>query len=58
MSASLTNHLQVSVINYISRYKFTKGKDDLLRAKFVIDLILELEYNVEPQKYTFPVEEV
>ena len=32
------------IVKYISRYKNKNGKQDLLKAKHLIDLILELEY--------------
>lgn len=35
---------QGNVIKYITRYKLKNGKEDLLKAKHYIDLILEREY--------------
>jgi hypothetical protein len=36
--------LQGSAIKYIFRYKNKNGKEDLLKARHYIDLILQLEY--------------
>jgi hypothetical protein len=37
-----------NVIKYVCRYKYKNGKEDLLKAKHYIELLIELEYgNVE-----------
>lgn len=33
-----------NVIKYVCRYKHKNGKEDLLKAKHYIDLLIELEY--------------
>ena len=38
------NACQHSVIKYICRYKNKNGKEDLLKAKHFIDLLIQLEY--------------
>jgi hypothetical protein len=38
------NSGQTAVVKYISRYPFKGGKEDLLKARHTIDLMLELEY--------------
>lgn len=35
---------QGNVVKYITRYKHKNGKEDLLKAKHYIDLMIELEY--------------
>jgi hypothetical protein len=36
------------IIKYVCRYKYKNGKEDLLKAKHYIELLIELEYgNVE-----------
>jgi hypothetical protein len=37
-----------NIIKYVCRYKYKNGKEDLLKAKHYIELLIELEYgNVE-----------
>lgn len=36
-----------NVIKYVCRYKFKNGKEDLLKAKHYIELLIELEYGNE-----------
>ncbi len=37
-----------NIIKYVCRYKHKNGKEDLLKAKHYIELLIELEYgNVE-----------
>lgn len=36
-----------NVIKYVCRYKFKNGKEDLLKARHYIDLLIELEYGNE-----------
>lgn len=36
--------IEGSIIKYISRYRFKNGKEDLLKAKHYIDILIELEY--------------
>lgn len=38
---------QGNIIKYIHRYKSKGGREDLLKARHYIDLILELEYKGE-----------
>lgn len=37
------NHCQANVIKYVTRYKDKGGKEDLLKAKHYIDLLIEFE---------------
>ena len=37
--------IEGNVIKYITRHRDKNGKEDLLKAKHYIDLLLELEYN-------------
>ena len=36
-----------NVIKYVCRYKYKNGKEDLLKAKHYIELLIELEYGKE-----------
>lgn len=36
-----------NVIKYVCRYKYKNGKEDLLKAKHYIELLIELEYGNE-----------
>lgn len=36
-----------NVVKYISRYKNKNGREDLLKARHYIDLLIELEYGNE-----------
>lgn len=36
-----------NVIKYACRYKYKNGKEDLLKARHYIDLLIELEYGNE-----------
>lgn len=36
--------IEGSIIKYISRYRFKNGKEDLLKAKHYIDILIELKY--------------
>ena len=38
------SYLQGNVIKYVTRYKDKNGKEDVIKAKHYLDLILELEY--------------
>lgn len=38
------NACQTNVIKYICRYKGKNGKEDLLKAKHYIDLLIDFEY--------------
>lgn len=38
------NYCQGNVVKYITRYKDKNGKEDLLKARHYIDLLIELEY--------------
>lgn len=38
------DNLQSGVIKYITRHKLKGGKDDLLKAKHLIDMMIEFEY--------------
>ena len=33
-----------NIIKYVCRYKYKNGKEDLLKARHYIDLLIELEY--------------
>lgn len=39
--------LQGCVVKYISRFREKNGKEDLLKAKHYVDLLIELEYGSE-----------
>lgn len=41
------NYAQSNVIKYVTRYKAKGGKQDLLKAKHCIDLLIEFEYGDE-----------
>jgi hypothetical protein len=50
MEYSMANELnacQHTIIKYVTRYKDKNGKQDLLKAKHTIDLLLQLEYGEE-----------
>ena len=36
-----------NIIKYVCRYKHKNGKEDLLKARHYIDLLIELEYGNE-----------
>ena len=36
-----------NIIKYVCRYKYKNGKEDLLKAKHYIELLIELEYGNE-----------
>ena len=38
------NFCQGNVVKYVSRYRDKNGKQDLLKARHFIDLLIELEY--------------
>lgn len=38
---------QFSVVKYVTRFRKKNGKEDLLKAKFFIDKLIELEYGEE-----------
>ena len=47
------NHLpfaEGNVIKYISRHQYKGGKEDLLKAKHFIDMIIERDYEDEKEK--------
>ena len=35
---------EANIIKYVTRHKFKNGKEDLLKAKHMIDLLIQLEY--------------
>lgn len=37
-------YIEGAIIKYISRYKNKNGKEDLLKIKHFVDLLIELEY--------------
>ena len=37
------DYLEGNIIKYISRYKFKNGKEDLYKAKFYLDMLIERE---------------
>lgn len=39
--------LQGNVIKYVARFRHKNGKEDLLKAKHYIELLMELEYGEE-----------
>lgn len=39
--------LQGNVIKYVTRFRHKNGKEDLLKAKHYIELLMELEYGEE-----------
>ena len=43
-----------SVIKYILRHQDKGGKEDLLKAKHFIDMIIERDYSEEPNLKTLP----
>lgn len=42
--ANNLDFLQGCVVKYISRFRFKNGKEDLLKARHYLDLLIELEY--------------
>ena len=36
-------YLEGNIIKYISRYKYKNGKEDLYKAKFYLDMLIERE---------------
>lgn len=38
------NYCQGSIIKYVTRYKSKNGREDLLKARHFIDLLIQLEY--------------
>lgn len=42
------NFTEGNAIKYIARHRTKKGAEDLLKAKHYIDMLLEYEYNVDP----------
>lgn len=42
--------IQGNVIKYIMRYKEKNGKQDLLKAKHYIELLLEYEYGTDHER--------
>ena len=40
---------QFAVVKYICRYKNKNGKEDLLKAKHFIDMLIEFEYPNNPK---------
>lgn len=50
MEYSMANNLnacQHTIIKYVSRYKAKNGKQDLLKAKHTIELLIQMEYGDE-----------
>lgn len=39
-------YLEGNVIKYVTRYKSKNGKEDLLKAKHYIEMLIQLEYDV------------
>ena len=37
------DYLEGNIIKYISRYKYKNGKEDLYKAKFYLDMLIERE---------------
>lgn len=53
------NHLdffQGSVVKYVTRFRDKNGKEDLLKARHFIDMLIELEYGVEDKSEIKPVD--
>lgn len=44
IQANGLNFCQGNVVKYITRYKHKNGKEDLLKARHYIDLLLQYEY--------------
>lgn len=42
--ANSLTYMQGNIIKYICRYNFKNGKEDLLKAKHYIDMLIQLEY--------------
>ena len=42
--------LEGNVIKYVVRHKAKNGKEDLLKARHYIDMLIELEYETTPDK--------
>ena len=42
--------IEANIIKYVCRHRFKDGKEDLLKARHYIDMLLELEYNYKPEK--------
>lgn len=40
---------QFSVVKYVTRFRKKNGKEDLLKARFFIDKLIELEYGEESE---------
>lgn len=38
------DHLQFSVVKYVTRFRDKKGREDLEKAKHCIDMLIEMEY--------------
>lgn len=47
IQANNLSFIEGSIIKYVARYKRKGGKEDLLKAKHYIDLLLKYEYGVE-----------
>jgi hypothetical protein len=42
--------VEASIIKYICRHKFKNKREDLLKAKHLIDILLKLEYGYDEQE--------
>jgi hypothetical protein len=42
-------YLEGNVIKYVTRHKYKNGKEDLLKARHYIDIILEFEYKYKEE---------
>lgn len=45
-------YIEGSIIKYIVRFRQKNGKEDLLKARHFIDLLMELEYGPETERST------
>ena len=45
--ANKLDHCQSNVVKYVSRFRNKGGKEDLLKARHYIELLIELEYPEE-----------
>ena len=43
INANNLDYLEGNIIKYVSRYKFKNGEEDLLKAQFYINMLIERE---------------
>ena len=49
MHANSINYIEGAIIYYVLRFRDKNGKEDLLKAKHFIDLLMEFEYGPETE---------